>query len=81
MATALPVDSDVLTPIWPARPAGRPATPVLSAPLQVVNATQGLTFSSTPEFQYKLLAQDTGDVEQLRADSQATTYDAAHVGE
>ena len=50
-------------------------------PLQVVNATQGLTFSKTPEFQYKLLAQDTGDVEQLRADSQATTYDAAHVGE
>jgi hypothetical protein len=49
--------------------------------VQVVNATQGLTFSRTPEFQYKLLAQDTGDVEQLRADSQATTYDAAHVGE
>ena len=47
----------------------------------MVNATKGLTFSSTPEFQYKLLAQDTGDVEQLRADSQATTYDAAHVGE
>ena len=51
------------------------------ASLQVVNATKGLTFSSTPEFQYKLLAQDTGDVEQLRADLQATTYDAAHVGE
>lgn len=49
--------------------------------MQVVNATKGLTFSSTPEFEYDLLAQHTGDVEQLRADSQSTTYDAVAVKE
>jgi hypothetical protein len=49
--------------------------------LQVVNATQGLTFSSTPEFQHDLLAQDTDDEDLLRADSQKTTYDKDHLAE
>ena len=48
---------------------------------QVVNATKGLTFSDTPEFAADLLAPSSGQPEQYRADSQSTTYDAAHVGE
>jgi hypothetical protein len=61
--------------------AGAQLTHLCSASVQVVNATKGLTFSSTPEFEYNLLAQDTGDVEQLRADSQSTTYDAVAIKE
>ena len=49
--------------------------------LQVVNATKGLTFSDTPEFQHELLAASSGQPEQYRADSQSTTYDAAHLAE
>jgi FtsP/CotA-like multicopper oxidase with cupredoxin domain len=47
----------------------------------VVNATKGLTFSDTPEFQHELLAASSGQPEQYRADSQSTTYDAAHLAE
>ena len=46
-----------------------------------MNATKGLTFSDTPEFENELLAPSSGQPEQYRADSQSTTYDAAHVGE